>query len=435
MSAFYKLLGNSLVAAVTNYFVWFALTYWAYLETKSVIATAVISGIFLVFTALGGFWFGSIVDHHKKKYAMLLSSIATLGFFVLGFLIYVTAPEGSFTTIASFRLWLLIFILMLGVIAGNIRTIAMPTLITILIPENRRDKANGMLSTVMGVAFAITSVASGLALGYSSMFWVIILSIVFTVVAIIHLAFLTIPQKEIVHTQEHPKKLDIKGTITAVKTVPGLFALIFFSTFNNFLGGVFMSLMDAYGLSLVSVQVWGILWGFLSLGFIVGGLYIAKKGLGSNPLKNLFRINIVLWIICIVMAIQPWIALLAVCMFIWITLIPFVEATEHTIIQKVVPMERQGRVFGFAQSVEQTASPITAFLIGPITQLIFIPFMTTGAGVGLIGDWFGVGTGRGIALVFILAGIIGLIVTLVAMRSRSYKLLNTKYQESPASAQ
>ena len=31
--------------------------------------------------------------------------------------------------------------------------------------------------------------------------------------------------------------------------------------FNNFLGGVFMALMDAYGLSLVSVQAWGLLLG------------------------------------------------------------------------------------------------------------------------------------------------------------------------------
>lgn len=66
-------------------------------------------------------------------------------------------------------------------------------------------------------------------------------------------------------------------------------------------------------------------------------------------------------------------------------LFPFIEASEQTIIQKVVPTERQGRVFGFAQSVEQAASPLTAFLIGPIAQLIFIPFMTTGQGAELIG--------------------------------------------------
>ena len=42
--------------------------------------------------------------------------------------------------------------------------------------------------------------------------------------------------------------------------VPGLFALILFASFNNFLGGVFMALMDAYGLSLMAVQAWGLLW-------------------------------------------------------------------------------------------------------------------------------------------------------------------------------
>jgi DHA3 family multidrug efflux protein-like MFS transporter len=53
--------------------------------------------------------------------------------------------------------------------------------------------------------------------------------------------------------------------------------LIFLTTFNNFLGGVFMALMDAYGLSIVSVQTWGILWGFLSFAFIIGGLIVSKK--------------------------------------------------------------------------------------------------------------------------------------------------------------
>jgi len=49
-----------------------------------------------------------------------------------------------------------------------------------------------------------------------------------------------------------------------------------------------MSLMDAYGLSLVSVQIWGTLWGLLSLGFIVGGLVVARRGLGKSPLRTLF---------------------------------------------------------------------------------------------------------------------------------------------------
>jgi DHA3 family multidrug efflux protein-like MFS transporter len=77
--------------------------------------------------------------------------------------------------------------------------------------------------------------------------------------------------------------------------------------------------------------------------------------------------------------------------------------------------------------VEQSASPITAFLIGPLTQFIFIPFMTTGKGVEWIGSWFGTGTGRGIALVFIVASLIGLAVTILAMKTKYYQQLSRAY--------
>ena len=89
-------------------------------------------------------------------------------------------------------------------------------------------------------------------------------------------------------------------------------------------------------------------------------------------------------------------------------------------------------MFGFAQSVEQAASPITAFVISPVAQFVFIPFMTTGAGVDLIGGWFGTGPDRGLALLFTVAGLVGLGVTLLAMRSRSYRLLS-RHMASPSS--
>lgn len=434
MKTFYKLLGVALIVSTTNTFVWFALTFWAYLTTNSVISTSIVGGVFIGAAALSGIWFGSIVDHNRKKTAMLGSSFASLLMFSLGLLLFSSTPIESFATVSSPMFWVLVLVLLSGTIAGSIYGIAIPTLVPSLVPEDMRDKANGMFGTVMGVSFALTSVASGFALAFGGMSVVLMLAVGFTALAILVLSFLHIPEatREF-STEQHPKKIDIKGTINVVKGVPGLFPLIFFSTFNNFLGGVFMALMDAYGLSLVSVQVWGSLWGFLSFGFIVGGLYISKKGLGKDPLRGLFRVNIVMWVVCIFFTIQPSIVLLAVGIFIWLCLVPFAEATEQTIFQKVVPPERLGRVFGFAHSVEQAASPLTAFMIGPVAQLIFIPFMTTGAGVDLIGGWFGTGVGRGIALVFTLAGIIGLIVTLIAMRSRPYHLLREQFLK-PAEA-
>jgi DHA3 family multidrug efflux protein-like MFS transporter len=206
-------------------------------------------------------------------------------------------------------------------------------------------------------------------------------------------------------------------------------ALIFFSTFNNFLGGVFMALMDAYGLSLVSVQTWGLLWGVLSTGFIVGGLLIARTGLSRNPVWLLLIVNLVLWAVTLLFPLRSSIVLLAVGMYVYMLLVPYAEAAEQTILQKVVPYERQGRVFGFAQSVEQAASPLTAFLIAPIAQFVFIPFMTDGMGARTIGGWFGTGADRGLALVFMLTGAIGLVATSGALRSRPYRRLSERYAE------
>jgi DHA3 family multidrug efflux protein-like MFS transporter len=426
VKTFYQLLGNSVIAGVTSSFVWFALTFWIYLETQSVLATSYLAGIYLVATALSGFWFGSLVDHHKKKSALLISTITTLVFFILGLLYFLITPAETFETVNSINLWILVLLLMTGVVFTNIRNITIPTTVTILVDENKRDRANGLSGSMMGIVFSITSFASGFVLAYGGMRTVLIAAVIFMIISLIHLLFISIPEKKIVHIDKQPK-IDIKGTFAVIKQVPGLFSLLLFATINNFLGGVFMSLMDAYGLSLMSVQAWGTLWGFLSMGFIIGGLIVAKVGLGKNPLRTLFLANVAMWAIAMVFTIQPWILLLAIGMLGWISLVPFVEAAEQTIIQKVVPHERQGRVFGFGQSLEQAASPFTAFLIGPIAQYIFIPFMTTGSGVELIGDWYGVGPGRGIALVFTATGLIGLIITLLAMQTKQYHLLSSRY--------
>ena len=429
--AFYAVLVNTLVASITTTCVWFAVTFWAYLQTGSVVVTSVMAGIFLVTVAVSGFYLGSLVDRLPKKTVILLSSAGTLVLFSLAGAIYAFSPAAAFTDPASPQLWALITLTLAGAVVGNLRGIALSTLVTIMIAEDVRDRANGLVGTANGVAFLVGSIFSGLAVGFLGVSGLFSAAAALTVLVIVHAWTLPIPAHHGDHVPAHAHSLDLRGSIRSIAAVPGLFGLILFHTFNNFLGGVYMSLMDAYGLELVSVQTWGILWGLLSVGFIVGGLAVARFGLGRNPLRTLLLLNAVMWIISILFPVQASILLLSVGMFLYLCLIPAVEAAEQTILQKVVEPQRQGRVFGFAQSVEQAASPITAFVIGPVAQFLFIPFMTTGAGVELLGPWFGVGPDRGMALLFIAAGVIGLAVTLLAMRSHAYRALSAYYTNQP----
>ena len=151
---------------------------------------------------------------------------------------------------------------------------------------------------------------------------------------------------------------------------------------------------------------------------------MARRGLGPNPLRALLAANLVNWIVCSVFTLQSSIVLVVVGLAVWLALIPVIEAAEQTVLQRSVPFERQGRVFGFAQMVENAASPLTAFAMAPLAEAVFMPFMTDGRGADWIGSWFGTGPDRGIALMFTLAGLIGVAVTLAARFSRSYARLS-----------
>jgi MFS transporter, DHA3 family, multidrug efflux protein len=432
--AFYWILGNNAVAGIANYTVWFALTFWVFLETRSVFATGMIAGVFLVLTSAFAIWFGSLVDQHRKTRVMTASSLVSLGFYAASAALLLLTPEAAFRDVTGPMLWVLIGLVMLGVIAGNIRSIALPTLVTALVPEDRRDRANGLVGMVTGIGFLTTSVASGLLVAWTGMAGTLACAVAVTALVALHLALLRVDEPAPGQGADGAGRgrVDLRGTLRVIGAVPGLFALILFACFNNLLGGVFMALMDAYGLSLMPVQAWGLLWGGVSTAFILAGIIIARVGLGPSPLRTLLIVNLIMWTVASLFTIQPSILLLAGGCFCWMFLGPWAEAAEHTTLQKVVPFERQGRVFGFAQAVEQAASPLTAFLIGPLTQFVVIPFMSDGAGAAVIGGWFGTGPDRGIALVFTVAGALGVLLTLAAFVSSPYRQLSAAYRQAPA---
>ena len=112
-------------------------------------------------------------------------------------------------------------------------------------------------------------------------------------------------------------------------------------------------------------------------------------------------------------------------------LVPYAEAAEQTILQKVVPYERQGRVFGFAQSVEQAASPLTAFLIAPIAQFVVHPVHDRRRGRPddrrLVRHRRRTAGSRSSSSS---TGIVGLVATLLALGSRYYRDLSAAVAEA-----
>ncbi|THE06111.1 MFS transporter [Microbacterium oleivorans] len=434
MRVFLHVLVNTAVANVTTSFLWFALTFWVYLETKSVLATGLIGGAYMLLLAIFGMVFGTLVDRFRKHSVMVFSGVFTLIAFLAAGAIYVSQPESAILDLGRPWFWLFSGIILAGAVVENLRNIALSTTVTLLVPTERHANANGLVGTVQGIAFIVTSALSGLAIGLVGMGWTLAVAIAFTAVPLVHLLFVRIAE-DAPAPDPGSKILDIRGAAAAIRAVPGLFALILFSTFNNLIGGLYMALMDPYGLELFDVKVWGIVLAVTATGFLIGGGIVAAKGLGRNPIRTLLLAVAVMGLLGAVFTLREWWWLYGLGIWAYMTLVPVIESAEQTVIQKVVPFERQGRVFGAATALEVSTGPITSFAIAPIAEFWIIPYFRTEEGERAWSWLLGEGEMRGIALIFLVGGLLMVAAALAAFLTRSYRTLSAQYETAPETSE
>ena len=80
---FIGILVNTGLANITTSYLWFALTFWVYLETRNVIATGVVGGAYMLLIALSSISFGTFVDRYRKLAVMRFAAGFTLVMFLL----------------------------------------------------------------------------------------------------------------------------------------------------------------------------------------------------------------------------------------------------------------------------------------------------------------------------------------------------------------
>lgn len=429
---FYGILLNTGLANITTSYLWFALTFWVYLGTRNVIATGVVGGAYMLLIALSSISFGTYVDRYRKLAVMRFAAAFTLAMFVLSGVMFLLTPADSLLDLTEPWFWTFMLIVLLGAVVENMRNIALAATVTILIDPDRRANANGLVGMVQGLMFIVTSVFSGVSVGLLGMGWTIVVAVVLTALAFAHVLTLRMPEEVRAAATDAQGGFDLRGSLGAAAAVAGLFALILFSTFNNFIGGVYMALMDPYGLEMFPVELWGTFLALGATGFIVGGALVNKFGLGSNPLRTMLLAVILMGLLGAVFTLREWAWLYVAGIWLYLVLVPVVEAAEQTVIQRVVPLQRQGRVFGFAMAFESAAAPITAFLIAPIAQVWIIPYARSAEGAAQLAPLLGEGTSRGIALVFLISGIILIAAALLAFLAPVYRRVSASYAGTDA---
>jgi hypothetical protein len=109
---------------------------------------------------------------------------------------------------------------------------------------------------------------------------------------------------------------------------------------------------------------------------------------------------------------NPW--LIGAGLFILMFCVPLASGNSQVVFQTKVPHELQGRVFSVRSTISQSMMPLAFLTAGPLADKFFEPLMQDGGALAntFIGQIIGTGAGRGIGLMAIIAGLVGILVSI-----------------------
>jgi len=93
--------------------------------------------------------------------------------------------------------------------------------------------------------------------------------------------------------------------------------------------------------------------------------------------------------------------------------LPTINGSNQAIWQAKVAPDIQGRVFAVRRLIAQITAPLAMLIAGPLADNVFEPAMMPGGALaGVFGGLVGTGPGAGMALMFLISGILGIFVGL-----------------------
>jgi len=163
-------------------------------------------------------------------------------------------------------------------------------------------------------------------------------------------------------------------------------------------------------LSFASAVVLGTVMAAFGGGMLAGSFFMGIWGGPKRRVYGVLGFGLLQALTMIAAGLQANAVLIAVTVFILMFGVPIINGSSQAIWQSKVAPDVQGRVFAVRLMLAQISAPLSYLIAGPLCDKVFEPLMARDAALsGSIGRIIGSGPGRGIALLFIVMGVLTLI--------------------------
>ncbi len=387
----------------------FALGVWIYAQTGQAtpFALTVLFGTLprILLSPLGG----SLADRKSRKVIMLLADTGDA---------LVTLAAALVALTGHLAVWNIYLMATLSSAFAAFQEPAFGASIIMLVPKKDLARASGLRNLSEALGNLITPLLGALLYELIGLGGVMLIDFVTYFFALGSLLATRVPQPELTTpTGPADRRRWLSDAVFGwryLRQRPGLFGLLWYFALVNFLLNIAAVLTSPLVLSRHPTPVLGAVQMAAGAGMLLGSLVMSTWG---GPKKHIYGSIGFIALAAVGLTLtgmHPSAWVIGAGFFLLLFAIPICSGSTQAIFALKIQPDVQGRVFAIRSMITQSMMPIAFLLAGPLADNVFEPLMRAGGALyhSPVAALIGNGAGRGMGLMFVLAGLILLSATL-----------------------
>ncbi|MEW4426875.1 MFS transporter [Paenibacillus illinoisensis] len=401
----------------------FSLGVYAFEKTNTATSVALIT----LFTFLPSILLrpigGVLADRFDRRTMMIIGDLGSAAGLIFILAIMLTA---------DIQLWHIYVGVSCSSIFSALQSPAYKASATDLLDKEQFSKGSGLVQLAESAKFLFSPIIAGILLSITTIEVILIINTGTFLIAI--LAVLIIRKNIKVEREDKEESnwmTDIQEGWKEVVTNKGVLLLVLIISLVTFYLGFLETLIGPMLLSFTDAKTLGTFQSVSAIGMLISSLCIGIFTMTKKYASVLVMGLIMCGLSFSLLGISANIYFIMIAGFLFLSSLPFVNMSADVLVRKNIANEKQGRVWGIIGILSQLGFIFAYSLAGFLADHVFNPLMQEGGVLASsVGQIIGTGPGRGIALLFIVAGLFVILLAIVTSRSKLIKSL----EENPGSA-
>ncbi|MDT8717660.1 amino acid adenylation domain-containing protein [Clostridium sp. 19966] len=384
----------------------FGTSVWVYKQTNVLSQFAMMFLLSVIPNILVLPFSGAIIDKIDRRLVLIASDILSAACsLVLLILLYTN----------QLQIWQVYIFTIVSSVAICFRQPAYMAAITQIAPKLYLTQANSVAQFSSAIGGILAPICGGIFMDYIGFKGLVTIDFATFLISIITLLLLRFPDAMFTRLEEPILKQLIGGWKFIVKR-KSLVGMVLFFVIVNFLVGIFDVTITPLILSFSNASVLGIVNSFSGIGVLTGAIIMLITGGTKKRAKGMVGFVIPMAFAIMIAALRPMPVFAAVALWGYSFSLTFVNVHWQSLIQVKVGLELQGRVFAINQMMVSLLRPLSFITAGALADNVFSQSLKNDSFSSPIFNLvLGVGSGRSMRLVVLIAGAILLVWSVIGV--------------------